>query len=197
MPSRSSRLAPPPVEMWLILSARPTFSTVATESPPPIIVVTPLALRAASFLATAWKQDCSPISIDFQSCKSSRLLKGSYFKQCTSVPAANLSNSNTPMGPFLTMVWVLSKAALNALMLSGPMSKPIQPSGIAVAGTTWTKKSTLLVSARSHTTYKKKKKRERESGINGNGSAPRTQDPLVSCQGRCNSPPSQNLIFLH
>ena len=31
MPSRSSREAPPPVEMWLIFSATPAFSTaVAT-----------------------------------------------------------------------------------------------------------------------------------------------------------------------
>ncbi len=41
LPSRSSRDAPPPVEMWLILSARPAFSTAATESPPPMMVMVP------------------------------------------------------------------------------------------------------------------------------------------------------------
>src|SRR5690349_8623492 len=41
LPSRNSRLAPPPVLTWLILSARPNFSTAAAESPPPTIVVAP------------------------------------------------------------------------------------------------------------------------------------------------------------
>ena len=53
----------------------------------------------------------------------------------TSVPTANLSNSNTPIGPFHMMVLVVSRAALNVLMESGPISNPIQPSGIADAGT--------------------------------------------------------------
>ena len=41
LPSRSSREAPPPVEMWLIFSAKPAFSTAATESPPPMMVIVP------------------------------------------------------------------------------------------------------------------------------------------------------------
>ena len=41
LPSSNSNEAPPPVEMWLILLARPAFSTAATESPPPIMVVHP------------------------------------------------------------------------------------------------------------------------------------------------------------
>ncbi|KAF7834845.1 hypothetical protein G2W53_009704 [Senna tora] len=53
LPSNNSKLAPPPVDMWLMTLATPTFSTAATESPPPIIVVTPFPLRSASFLATA------------------------------------------------------------------------------------------------------------------------------------------------
>nr|ACR38395.1 unknown [Zea mays] len=93
--------------MWLITSATPTFSTAATESPPPMIVVTPLRLSSANFFATA------------------------------SVPIANLSYSKTPMGPFQMTVWVVSRAALNAAMESGPISSPIQPSGIADAGTIW------------------------------------------------------------
>src|SRR6202790_2965267 len=47
LPSRNSSEAPPPVEMWVILSATPAALTAATESPPPTIVVAP------SFSATA------------------------------------------------------------------------------------------------------------------------------------------------
>ena len=54
----------------------------------------------------------------------------------TSVPAANFSNSNTPIGPFQIMVWVESKASPKLLIESGPISKPIQPSGILDAATT-------------------------------------------------------------
>lgn len=53
LPSNSSKLAPPPVDMWLMTLATPTFSTAATESPPPIIVVTPFPLRSANFFAIA------------------------------------------------------------------------------------------------------------------------------------------------
>ena len=37
-PSKYSNEAPPPVEIWVILSATPAFSTAAAESPPPITV---------------------------------------------------------------------------------------------------------------------------------------------------------------
>jgi hypothetical protein len=59
----------------------------------------------------------------------------------TSVPTANLSNSKTPMGPFQMAVCVVSRAALNVAIESGPISNPIQPSGIADAGTTYIKTS--------------------------------------------------------
>ena len=39
LPSRNSRLAPPPVEMWVMLSATPDFWMAETESPPPTMVV--------------------------------------------------------------------------------------------------------------------------------------------------------------
>jgi hypothetical protein len=52
-----------------------------------------------------------------------------------SVPAANFSNSKTPIGPFQITVLVVSKASLKVLMESGPTSRPIQPSGIASAET--------------------------------------------------------------
>ncbi|PIM97735.1 hypothetical protein CDL12_29793 [Handroanthus impetiginosus] len=80
-PSKSSKLAPPPVDMWLITLATPTFSIAATESPPPIIVVTPFPLSSASLY--------------------------------TSIPTANLSNSNTPIGPFQITVCVVSRVSLN------------------------------------------------------------------------------------
>ncbi len=53
----------------------------------------------------------------------------------TLVPVANFSNSNTPMGPFHMTVLVVSKASLNVLIESGPISRPIQPSGISDAAT--------------------------------------------------------------
>ena len=47
MPSSSSSEAPPPVEMCDIFSARPAFSTAATESPPPMMVVQPVPVSSA------------------------------------------------------------------------------------------------------------------------------------------------------
>ena len=44
--------APPPVEMWDILSARPAFSTGATESPPPMMVMAP-SVSSARVSATS------------------------------------------------------------------------------------------------------------------------------------------------
>ena len=46
LPSRNSSEAPPPVEMWVILSAKPNFSTAAALSPPPTIVTAPLSAMA-------------------------------------------------------------------------------------------------------------------------------------------------------
>ena len=51
-------------------------------------------------------------------------------------PPAKLSNSNTPAGPFQRIVFAPSIAAANDLRVSGPASKPSQPSGIAPAGQT-------------------------------------------------------------
>ena len=54
-PSRNSSDAPPPVEMCVILSANPAFSTAAAESPPPIIVVASISDKtfAISFVPIA------------------------------------------------------------------------------------------------------------------------------------------------
>ena len=46
LPSRNSREAPPPVEMCVILSAKPSLVTAATESPPPIIETAPVSATA-------------------------------------------------------------------------------------------------------------------------------------------------------
>ena len=57
LPSSNSRDAPPPVEMWLILSARPAFSTAATESPPPMMVMVPWTskrLRMSHLSTCSW-----------------------------------------------------------------------------------------------------------------------------------------------
>ena len=45
-PSRNSRDAPPPVEMWVILSAKPSCSQAAAESPPPTMVTASESARA-------------------------------------------------------------------------------------------------------------------------------------------------------
>jgi putative uncharacterized protein YCR013C len=51
-PSINSNDAPPPVEMCVILSAKPAFVTAAPESPPPIIVIA--SFRLANLLAIAF-----------------------------------------------------------------------------------------------------------------------------------------------
>jgi hypothetical protein len=137
-PSNNSKLAPPPVEMWLITSATPTFSTAATESPPPIIVVTPFLLSSANFFATAYRRY---ITVEFLSAHIfySKTERMNVKQSITSVPTANLSNSNTPIGPFQMTVCVVSRASLKVLTESGPMSSPIQPSGIAEAATVYMK----------------------------------------------------------
>mmetsp|Transcript_27510 Transcript_27510/g.62259 ORF Transcript_27510/g.62259 Transcript_27510/m.62259 type:complete len:201 (+) Transcript_27510:477-1079(+) len=86
--------------------ATPAFFTAATESPPPITVVQPASVSSASVSATA------------------------------SVPFANASISKTPIGPFHTTVPApLSSLAIKRIE-SGPISRPIMPSGIAVTETT-------------------------------------------------------------
>ena len=45
-PSRNSREAPPPVEMWVIWEAKPSCSQAAALSPPPTMVTASLSARA-------------------------------------------------------------------------------------------------------------------------------------------------------
>ncbi len=41
LPSKSSKLAPPPVDTWLSLSETPNFSAAVAVSPPPTMTVDP------------------------------------------------------------------------------------------------------------------------------------------------------------
>mmetsp|Transcript_4873 Transcript_4873/g.7245 ORF Transcript_4873/g.7245 Transcript_4873/m.7245 type:complete len:214 (-) Transcript_4873:20-661(-) len=106
LPSSNSSEAPPPVEICDIWSARPAFSTAATESPPPMMVMQPLVVSEARVVAMAL------------------------------VPLAKASNSNTPIGPFQMTVLQLARPFCSVSMVSGPMSNPIQPSGMLSTGTT-------------------------------------------------------------
>ena len=56
LPCKNSNEAPPPVDICVILSANPDFSTAAAESPPPIIVV------ASSNSASAFAIEFVPIA---------------------------------------------------------------------------------------------------------------------------------------
>jgi len=47
LPSMNSRLAPPPVLTWLTLSLRPALSIADALSPPPMMVIAPLAVTSA------------------------------------------------------------------------------------------------------------------------------------------------------
>ena len=53
LPSSISRLAPPPVEMWVSASAMPATYTAAAVSPPPAMVMQPALVAAATALAMA------------------------------------------------------------------------------------------------------------------------------------------------
>jgi hypothetical protein len=61
------------------------------------------------------------------------------------LPLENLSNSNTPMGPFQMMVLASASSFWIMAVESGPLSRPSQPSGMAVAGTTL-----LLIRSNKH-----------------------------------------------
>mmetsp|Transcript_18106 Transcript_18106/g.44733 ORF Transcript_18106/g.44733 Transcript_18106/m.44733 type:complete len:210 (-) Transcript_18106:668-1297(-) len=104
--------------MWLMSPARPDNSVAATESPPPITVMAPLSLVKSAKMLTIPK-----------------------------VPAANFSNSKTPMGPFMMMVLQLERASFCSSVVLGPLSSPIQPSGMASAATTWVSASSANLSA--------------------------------------------------
>eukprot|EP01136_Pigoraptor_vietnamica_P000138 Opistho-1_new@25072 len=102
-PSRSSRLAPPPVLTWLTLSSVLYLAAHVAVSPPPMIVVHPRAVAATTASMSAF------------------------------VPASNFSNSKTPAGPFHTMSLARSTASLKIALLFGPQSRPRRPAGMPVS----------------------------------------------------------------
>mmetsp|Transcript_18107 Transcript_18107/g.44738 ORF Transcript_18107/g.44738 Transcript_18107/m.44738 type:complete len:210 (-) Transcript_18107:668-1297(-) len=104
--------------MWLISSARPDCSVAATESPPPITVMVPFSLVKSAMMLTKSK-----------------------------VPLANFSNSKTPIGPFMIMVLQVERAAFCSSVVLGPLSRPIQPSGMASTATTLESASSANLSA--------------------------------------------------
>src|ERR1051326_3168964 len=70
LPSRNSRLAPPPVLAKVTRPVNPVMLSALTLSPPPMMLLAPCRVASATARATA------------------------------NVPAENRSSSNTPMGPF-------------------------------------------------------------------------------------------------
>merc|ERR1719191_2573230 len=100
LPSKSSKLAPPPVLQWLTLSSVSYFLHAVAVSPPPITVIVP-ALVTSTIV-------------------SMRLF----------VPVSNLAISKTPMGPFQMMVFEAFTAAAFNSMDFGPQSRPMNPSGM-------------------------------------------------------------------
>src|SRR4051812_46313772 len=99
-PSRNSKLAPPPVEQWVTLSATLNFFAAVAVSPPPTTVVAPFAVASATASAIAL------------------------------VAPANFSNSNTPGGPFQIIVFARRMASRYSSRDFGPASNPCQPAGI-------------------------------------------------------------------
>lgn len=101
IPSNNSKLAPPPVETWLILSPAPlTPLTRLTVSPPPTIVMAPPLVTSMTL---------SKIQVD---------------------PNLNFPTSKSPYGPFQIIVLALLTASQFKIFVSGPESRPAQPSGI-------------------------------------------------------------------
>mmetsp|Transcript_31371 Transcript_31371/g.56379 ORF Transcript_31371/g.56379 Transcript_31371/m.56379 type:complete len:262 (-) Transcript_31371:239-1024(-) len=103
LPSRSSKLAPPPVLTWDTLSSVSYTLHAVAVSPPPIIVIAPCEVATTT---------------------SSIIIL---------VPASNLLISKTPMGPFQIIVLADRMAAAFSSMDSGPQSSPIIPSGMPVS----------------------------------------------------------------
>mmetsp|Transcript_8087 Transcript_8087/g.17423 ORF Transcript_8087/g.17423 Transcript_8087/m.17423 type:complete len:221 (+) Transcript_8087:273-935(+) len=93
--------------MWLMSPARPDCSVAATESPPPMMVTHPFSLVISARMLTR-----------------------------SNVPEANFSISKTPIGPFMMTVLAVERHSFWALVVSGPLSSPIHPSGMASEETT-------------------------------------------------------------
>src|ERR1700691_5410642 len=88
LPSKNSRDAPPPVEMWVILSATPAAWTAATESPPPTMEVAP------PLSATAW----AILNVPLAKGKTSKTPMGPFQTMVRAVEMAS-ENSSSDLGP--------------------------------------------------------------------------------------------------
>ena len=101
-PSRSSSEAPPPVLTWLTLASASYLAASVAVSPPPMIVVAPAAVAAItasrSLMDGGWVSAAANGNGDIAHDLD---------------PLAKLGNSNTPMGPFQTIVLARSTAAVN------------------------------------------------------------------------------------
>jgi hypothetical protein len=116
LPSRSSREAPPPVLTWLSLDSSPNCATTVAVSPPPTMTVAPF-----------WTASSVAFKSSFE-------------------PSAKAGNSKTPAGleivesstssswyiahPFQRIVFDSRTVSRKSFRLSGPASRPIQPSGM-------------------------------------------------------------------
>mmetsp|Transcript_20605 Transcript_20605/g.60868 ORF Transcript_20605/g.60868 Transcript_20605/m.60868 type:complete len:239 (-) Transcript_20605:433-1149(-) len=100
LPSRSSRVAPPPVLTCESFASAPNLATRVAVSPPPMTVVPPRCVASTAASSTA---------LD---------------------PPAKRSNSKTPMGPFHTSSAARRTTAAKSSAVRGPMSSPIQPAGM-------------------------------------------------------------------
>mmetsp|Transcript_29023 Transcript_29023/g.61783 ORF Transcript_29023/g.61783 Transcript_29023/m.61783 type:complete len:210 (-) Transcript_29023:779-1408(-) len=101
-----------------ISPARPESSVAATESPPPIMVMAPVSLVKSARMSTIPK-----------------------------VPFSKAFISNTPMGPFMMTVLQSERNSFCSRVEAGPLSSPIQPSGMASALTIWVLASAAKASA--------------------------------------------------
>src|SRR5919112_3431644 len=124
LPSTYSSEAPPPVEMWLILSSSPSLLTAATESPPPTTLVAPLSATAVA----------TP-SVPLAKSSISKTPMGP-FQKMVLAPAMCPSKSATVSGP-------ISRPILDGGMLSTGTISDSAPSSMASATTTSTGKTSL------------------------------------------------------
>src|SRR5262245_3193152 len=97
------------------------------------------------------------------------------------VPAANGATSNTPMGPFHSSIAAPPMSSAKAPAVSGPMSRPLRPAGIAYAATTRASASSLISSATTTSvgirTRPLSRRRRHSSTISGSTSESPTEWP--------------------